>query len=169
MTELPWVAEARRHHGKRERTGANDHPLLDAGWASFGAQWLGGQPWCGLFVAHCLRSAGRLVVPFWFRARSWETTKMTKLDHPAYGCFVTFTRWGGGHVGFVVGVDARGNLMVYGGNQRNMVSVAPFNLKRVTGYYWPSASDGTRMKPAPFRYTLPVLDASSMQLSENEA
>lgn len=34
---------------------------------------------------------------------------MTKLDKPAYGCIVTFifTRQGGGHVGFVVGVDAK--------------------------------------------------------------
>jgi len=31
---------------------------------------------------------------------------MTKLDKPAYGCIVTFTRQGGGHVGFVVGVPS---------------------------------------------------------------
>lgn len=169
MTELAWIAEARRYIGKRELTGNNDHPLLDAGWTSFGAQWLGGQPWCGLFVAHCLRSAGRRVVPLWFRAKAWESDKMTKLDRPAYGCIVTFTRQGGGHVGFVVGRDARGNLMVLGGNQRNMVSVAPFAVPRVTGYFWPSHADGRKSRPATARYDLPVLDASRMMLSENEA
>ena len=49
--------------------------------------------WCGLFVGHCLGEAGRYVVKNWFRAREWDNAQlMTKLDKPAYGCIVTFTR-----------------------------------------------------------------------------
>ena len=40
-----------------------------------------------------------------------------RLTKPAYGCLVVFTRQGGGHVGFVVGKDKAGNLLVLGGNQ----------------------------------------------------
>lgn len=171
MTELPWISEARKYIGLREQTGKNDHPLLDKGWLSFGAKWLFGQPWCGLFVAHCLRSAGRYVVPLWFRARAWECDKMTRLDNPAYGCIVTFTRQGGGHVGFVVGIDNNGNLMVLGGNQSNAVSIAPFAVSRVTGYFWPSRVIGDSVQPShPLlnRYRLPVLQSNG-QVSTNEA
>jgi uncharacterized protein (TIGR02594 family) len=171
MTELPWISEARKHIGLREKTGKNDHELLDAGWLSFGQKWLFGQPWCGLFVAHCLRSAGRYVVPLWFRAKSWESDQMAKLQNPAYGCIVTFTRKGGGHVGFVVGVDALGNLMVLGGNQSNMVSISPFAVSRATGYYWPSRlinNLAQHSSPMITRYKLPVLKSNG-KVSTNEA
>ena len=98
---------------------------------------------------------------------------MTKLPEPAYGCIVTFTRDGGGHVGFVVGKDKHGNLMVLGGNQSNMVSIAPFQRSRVTGYYWPSTWDAktkTRAISAPLasRYDLPLLNSDG-RVSTNEA
>ena len=71
-----------------------------------------------------------------FRASAWADSQlMTKLYKPAYGCIVTFTRQGGGHVGFVVGKDTRGNLMVLGGSQGNAVSIAAFLSGRATGFY----------------------------------
>lgn len=170
-TELAWIAEGRKFIGLKEKSGKNDHPKLDAGWLSFGAEWLQGQAWCGLYVAHCLRASGRYVVPLWYRAKSWENENLTKLDKPAYGCIVTFTRAGGGHVGFVVGVDRQGNIMVLGGNQSNAVSIVPFAPSRVTGYYWASMLiDGKPVKsvPASHRYDLPLLNSSG-QVSINEA
>jgi uncharacterized protein (TIGR02594 family) len=170
MNELPWIAEARKYLGFKEVSGKNDHQLLNDGWLSFGQKWLYGQPWCGLFVAHFLRKTNRYVVPLWFRARSWESDSMTKLDKPAYGCIVTFNRDGGGHVGFVVGKDAQGNIMVLGGNQSNAVSIAPFALSRVTGYVWPSfLVDGkaVRSMPTATRYELPLLQSNG-HVSTNE-
>ena len=52
---------------------------------------------------------------------------MTKLNNPAYGCIVVFSRAGGGHVGFLVGKDKQGNLMILGGNQSNAVNIKPFD------------------------------------------
>ncbi|EBX3952627.1 TIGR02594 family protein, partial [Salmonella enterica subsp. enterica serovar Offa] len=61
-----------------------------------------------------------------------------ELKEPVYGCIVTFSRTGGGHVGFVVGKTESGNLMVLGGNQSDAVNIKAFKTDRVTGYRWPS-------------------------------
>lgn len=53
-----------------------------------------------------------------------------QLDRPVYGCVVVFSRDGGGHVGFVVGKDKAGNLLVLGGNQDDAVNVKSFPLSR---------------------------------------
>ncbi|WP_274584110.1 TIGR02594 family protein [Neisseria leonii] len=125
---------------------------------------------CGLYTGHVLGVSGRYVIKDWYRASAWNDAKtMTKLGAPAYGCLVTFTRTGGGHVGFVVGQDARGNLLVLGGNQSNRVSIAAFPRSRATGYYWPSIWDGkqaVKSVPAAFRYTLPTGAAA---ISKSEA
>lgn len=173
MTELAWIAEARKFIGLRENTGKNDHPKLDAGWVLYGEAWLKGQAWCGLFVKHCLHVTGRYTVPLWFRAKSWENNNMTKLDRPAYGCIAVISRQGGNHVMFVVGVDRRGNIMCLGGNQSNAVTIAPFSKERMNGatYWWPSLiKNGKTIKsvPATDRYNLPLLDSNG-KVSTNEA
>ena len=179
MTELTWIAEGRKHIGLREIKGAKHNPTLlkwlnDMGQYSneSKAWWHDDEtPWCGLFVGHCLGVTQRYVVKNWFRASAWADSQlMTKLDKPAYGCIVTFTRQGGGHVGFIVGRDTRGNLMVLGGNQSDAVSVAAFLPSRATGFYWPSKWTGKLIKSTPLsnRFVLPVLNANG-KLSCNEA
>lgn len=179
MKELSWISEARKYIGLREIKGVKHNPTILKWLDDMGkygtenkAWWRDDEtPWCGLFVGHCLGETGRYVVKNWFRAREWDNAQlMTKLDKPAYGCIVTFTRQGGGHVGFVVGVDAKNNLMVLGGNQGDEVKIAAFSRSRVTGYYWPSIWSGKAVKssPLPGRYALPVL-TSSGKLSTNEA
>ena len=180
LNELPWIEAARRFVGLREDTSPTKHnPQLLSMLERMGsfskesrAWWHDDEtPWCGLFVGYCLGIAGRFVVKEWFRARAWESPLLTQLDRPAYGCLVTFTRSGGGHVGFVVGRDSRGNLMVLGGNQSNAVSIAPFQKSRVTGYFWPSQYiNGQAVKSVPLdaRYTLPLLKSDG-KVSTNEA
>ena len=70
----------------------------------------------------------------WFRTRECDNAQLvTKLDKPAYGFIVTFTRQDGGHVNFfIVEKDAKDNLMVLGGNQRDEVKIAAFSRGRVT-------------------------------------
>lgn len=43
---------------------------------------------------------------------------------PELGCIVVFTRQGGGHVGFAVGRDKFGNLLILGGNQSDAMTIA---------------------------------------------
>src|SRR5690554_5877296 len=178
--ELPWVAEARKYIGLRENTSKTEYnPVIVKMLERMGAfsnesraWWREDEtPWCGLFVGFCLGVTGRFVVREWYRARAWESPQLTKLDRPAYGAIVTFTRDGGGHVGFIVGTDAKGNLMVLGGNQSNAVSIVPFAKSRVTGYFWPSFwRDGAAVKSLPLgeRYRLPLLQSNG-QVSKNEA
>lgn len=180
-TELPWIAEASRHIGLTEIPGKAAHNktllqwLADMGRYSAESRpwWQDDEtPWCGLFVGRMLGGAGRFVVPNWFRASAWnDPSAMHRLDKPAYGCIVTFTRKGGGHVGFVVGKDRAGNLLVLGGNQGNRVSIAAFAPSRVSGYWWPALWNAETRRPvpsvpAPERYVLPV---GSAALSRSEA
>lgn len=179
MSELAWIAEGRKFLGLREIKGSKHNQTLlrwlgDMGQYSHESKawWRDDEtPWCGLFVGHCLGVTNRYVVKNWFRASAWaDSLVMMRLDQPAYGCIVTFTRQGGGHVGFVVGKDTKGNLMVLGGNQGDAVSIAAFAMSRATGFYWPSKWVGKLVKsiPSATRYTLPVL-SSTGKLSTNEA
>lgn len=154
-----WIVEGEKFLGLKEVSGKNDHPLLNEGWLSFGLRWLFGQPWCGLFVAHCLREAGQFVPKHLYRAQAYLDYG-EKVDSPCYGCIVVFGRTGGGHVGFVVGKDTKGRLLVLGGNQGDKVSVAPFDVSRVLGYRIPYG----------YQPTLPLLTIQNYQASsENEA
>lgn len=179
MTELPWVLRARQYVGEAEIKGHRHNPIIigmldDMG--RFGnesrAWWREDEtPWCGLFVGWIMGMSDRFVVKEWYRAKEWASSHLTKLDAPAYGAIAVMDRSGGGHVGFVVGKDAKGNVMLIGGNQGDAVSIKPFARARITGYYWPSRwIDGEPMKSRPYagRHELPLL-ASNGQVSVNEA
>ena len=66
------------------------------------------------------------------------------------------SRTGGGHVGFVVGEDDKGNILLLGGNQGNRVSIASFPKTRITAYVWPAQTDGSLSVPMDSRYKLPL-------------
>ena len=164
--DLPWIAQARQHIGMAEIPGKQHNPTIQNWLRTLKAWWSDYEtPWCGTFVAYCCRMADRSVPKEWFRALSWVDAG-ERLTAPAYGCIVVFNRAGGGHVGFVVGRDREGNLMVLGGNQGNKVSIAKFAKDRVVAYVWPSNGSGN--KPAQDRYRLPVLAANGT-FSTNEA
>lgn len=119
--------------------------------------------WCAGFVGAMLVRAGLKIptnVPE--GARSYLTWGK-KLDKPANGCIVVFTRDGGGHVGFVVGKDENGNLLVLGGNQGDAVNVKAFSTSRVTGYRWPDEIS----LPTADDYNLPI--SSGHALSQRES
>ena len=181
MKKLPWIEALSAHIGLREIKGAKHEPVI-VGWLNAMGGYTGEEKawwredessWCALAVGHALGSTGRYVVKQWYRARAWaDPDKMTKLEKPAYGCIVVFSRQGGGHVGFVVGKDKVGRLMVLGGNQGDAVNVKPFGLDRVLGYYWPSSWIGggcVKSTPDPERYDLALRHANGVPSSTNEA
>ena len=150
MKELAWLAEARKHIGLKEIPGAKHNPIIQTWLKDLGVWWQDDEtPWCG----HCLKAGGRDIPKNWFRAKGYETYGLP-LKQPAYGCVATFTRQGGGHVGFVVGETEKGDLLIFSGNQSNGVNIAAFPKLRATSYHWPSKG-GQLLPPDPSRYTLP--------------
>lgn len=161
MSELGWIKEARRHIGLAEIPGKQHNPAIVNMGIRLGAWWKDDEtPWCGTFVAHCLRESDRAIPKHWYRAREYENYG-TVLAAPAYGCIAVMSRQGGGHVGFVVGeTKPGGDLLILGGNQGNKVSIARFPRSRITGYRWPSFANGAKSSPAAFRYNLPQGNAA---------
>lgn len=139
MSEPSWLAEARNHLGVREIPGVNHHPLIVQMWKTIKRGGIRDDetPWCAAFVGFCLERVG-IVSSRFESARSYLSWGR-RLDGPALGCVVVFTRDGGGHVGFLTGTTFDGRLLVLGGNQANEVNIRAFPLERVSGYRWPLA------------------------------
>jgi uncharacterized protein (TIGR02594 family) len=155
-----WVDEGRKYIGLKEIVGKGTNLTIQFWLSTLRAAWRDDEtPWCGLFVAFIMKSLGYPIPVHWYRALAWLSWGVD-IGTPCYGCIVIFTRIGGGHVGIVVGKTKDGRLMVLGGNQKNMVSIAPFDLERVAGYRMPI---GTFHRGA-----LPVLTTNDSS-SKNEA
>jgi uncharacterized protein (TIGR02594 family) len=159
--ELPWIAEARKNIGVKEIAGVKNESKILSWWRLIKRGGIKDDetPWCAAFVGGILETVGITSSRF-ESAKSYLTWGIT-LTSPIYGCIVVFTREGGGHVGFVVGKDESGRILVLGGNQGNEVSIRPFETTRVSGYRWPT----TIMVNA---QPLPLI-ASNAASSSNEA
>lgn len=155
-----WLTEAEKFIGLRETPGAASHPEIVQFWKDIkrGGIKDDATPWCAAFVGAMLERSG-------VRSSRFESARSyldwgQLLALPVPGCVVVFTREGGGHVGFAVGRDKAGNLLVLGGNQGDAVNVKAFPVSRVTGYRWPADLVVPAEPP-------PVLSAA--QFSEREA
>ncbi len=160
LSEVAWLAEARKHIGLQEIKGGKHHPEIVQFWKDIKRGGIKDDetPWCAAFVGAMLERVG-------VKSTRFESAKSyldwgQVLTQPVVGCIVIFTREGGGHVGFVLGQDAKGNLLVLGGNQGDEVNIRSFPVSRVTGYRWPID------RPIP-KEPLPTLSAA--QLSKTEA
>jgi uncharacterized protein (TIGR02594 family) len=165
MADPAWIAIARKYLGKSEIKGPHHDPHILQWWKNIGAPFKDDEtPWCGAFVGGVLFEAGIKPVSGGASARAWLKLP-AKLDRPAFGSVVVFYRGspesGQGHVGFVVGRDRAGNLMVLGGNQRDAVNIKPFSRSRVLGYRWPGNY------PRDDRFTLPLINSDG-RVSTNE-
>lgn len=164
MSEPSWLILARSFLGLAEIKGTKHNPVILKWWQLIGAKLFTDEdPWCAGFVGGVLEACG-IKSSKNAMARSYMKWG-TVLAQPVVGCVVIFSRPpnpASGHVGFVVGRNAKGNLMVLGGNQGDKVSIAAFDTARVVGYRWPSSH------PIPFYAPLPVL-TSDGKLSTNEA
>lgn len=159
MNDPRWLTIALEYLGKREIPGAPTAPFLTKMLRAVKAPWSDDEtPWCGTAVGAWMLEAGIEIPKNPWRALAWLGWGVT-LAAPIVGCVVVFTRKGGGHVGFVVGKDAAGNLLVLGGNQGDAVTIRAFPLSRVAGYRWPA--------PGPAVLTaLPVLTTTAFSTSE---
>lgn len=140
MGEPRWLAAARQQIGQRELSGRKHNPRILQWWTAIRAPFTDDEtPWCAGFVGGMLESVG-IKSSRSAAARSYEKWGVP-LKEPAIGAIVTFTRRGGGHVGFVVG-HSNSSVAVLGGNQGDAVNIRNFpkngNSLRVTSYRWPS-------------------------------
>ncbi|BBD98056.1 TIGR02594 family protein [Sphingobium amiense] len=164
-----WLLAARALLGTREAAGsANNSTIL--GWAKvLGVKVLGiiynadSVPWCGLFVAHCLRAGGVDLggMKVGVRAKAWATWgSALAADRLAPGAILVFEREGGGHVAFYVGEDAT-HYHVLGGNQGDAVTIMRLAKTRCVARRWPT---GVPVIGAPVK-----LSSSGAPVSRNEA
>ena len=144
-TDPAWLLAARKLLGTREAAGAANNVSI-LGWAKLlGLKVLGiaynadSVPWCGLFVAHCLKAAnvdlsGMKVA---VRAKAWATWGANLGPSVlAPGAVLVFDREGGGHVAFYVGEDPT-HYHVLGGNQGDCVSIMRLAKGRCIARRWP--------------------------------
>lgn len=172
--ELAWITEARKYLGLTEIKGSKHDKTIITWLERLKAWWRDDETaWCGVFIAHCLASAGMQRGKVNSRSKNWTGDKAppnhypynwygaieymkeggTKLNKPCYGCVAVKTRKGGGHVAFVVGQTHSGMLVCLGGNQNNKVSYALYRPTDFDAFMW----YGTTSSPASHRYDLPVL------------
>lgn len=165
--DTAWIAIARKYVGLQEKFGPQHDPHILKWWKNIGAPFQDDEtPWCGAFVGGVLFEAGVKPVAGGASAKAW-TKLPVKLptDRPAFGAVAIFNRPPNpahGHVGFIVGKDQRGNLMILGGNQGNRVSIKPFSRDRLHAIRWPGNY------PREERFNLPLL-TSDGRLSSDEA
>lgn len=165
MSDPVWLSTAKKYIGLKEIPGPKSNPIIVKWWEAIKAPFRDDlTSWCGGFVGGIMAESGLPVVKGAPAARSWLNYGKP-LAKPVLGCIVIFWRgnpkgWSG-HVGFVVGMDKAGNLMVLGGNQGDAVNIKPFGKARVLGYRWPGSD-------FPAQTSLPVL-RSDGKVSTNEA
>ena len=138
MTNPKWLEVAESLKGTKEIPGPKHNPKIISWLRNLNAWWSEDEtPWCGTFVAHCMKEANLPIPKLWFRAKAWEGYgSLLRRDRLSPGAILIFSRQGGGHVGFYVGEDA-GHYYVLGGNQSNEVNVMKLGKSRLTGSRWP--------------------------------
>ena len=170
LEEPQWLKVARSYLGLKEYKGNRHNPKILEWWSKIRMPFTDDEtPWCAGFVGGVLEECGirstRSAVARSYLWQNWDQ----RLKGPAVGAIVVF--WRGkrtgpnGHVGFVVGRDQHGNLMVLGGNQGNAVSIRPFDTGRVLSYHYPA---GHAVCGAIGLQELPIV-GSNGKLSNNES
>lgn len=129
------MVEAIRWIGTKEVVGPKNNPLIMNWVKELGVGHVfadEGVPWCGLFVAYCMKAAGRAYPTHFYRAKEWGVWDGLGLagGGQKFGDVLVFWRDGGGHVGFYVGED-KSAYHVLGGNQGDAVSVVRIAKQRL--------------------------------------
>lgn len=149
-----WLEIAYKYEGTREYPGAASNPVILYFWKLARLSGIKDDrvPWCSGFACAMMEEAG-IRSPRSDGARSWIDWGQVK-STPEVGDVVVLKRPGGFHVGFAVGRDTRGNVMLIGGNQGDKVCVAAFPADRILAIRRPigQASGG----PLPLMAAVPL-------------
>ena len=104
--------------------------------------YLGGNPtgrgslWCARFMNMVLQHTGH-------RGTGSDMANSfahygQRISGPQVGAIAVMGRRGGGHVGIITGIDARGNPIMISGNNGNRVREAPISRGRIYAYVMPN-------------------------------
>lgn len=105
-------------------------------------RYLGGNPtgrsslWCARFMNMVLQHTGH-------RGTGSDMANSfakygTRVSGPQVGAIAVMGRRGGGHVGIITGVDARGNPIMISGNSSHRVREVPVSRGRIYAYVMPT-------------------------------
>ncbi|AFC22889.1 peptidoglycan-binding lysin domain protein [Saprospira grandis str. Lewin] len=142
-----WISKAEGYKGKAETAKmVKDDPFVKMLFQELGTydEWAHKQTvktanWCAAFVSHCLKKSGQPALSYYDGGRAKKYLDYgRKIDKPAYGAIVVFSRSGGGHVGFVAG-QTDSHILTLGGNQGNKVCIKAYPKSKVQGYVVPSS------------------------------
>lgn len=155
------LLEALKLFGTKEVVGPTHNPVILAWAKELGLETVYRQdeiPWCGLFVAICVKHAGKDVVkdPLW--AANW--LHFGQACDPELGAIAVFSRDGGNHVAIIVGEDST-HYHVIGGNQKDSVCIMRLAKDRLRG-----CRASYQTKPANVRR---VTLAATGEVSKNES
>lgn len=139
MSDPAWLVRARTYIGTREIPGMRHEPKIVQWWKAIKRGGIKDDetPWCAAFVGAMLEGVG--IVSSRFESAKSYLNWGRAINQPVVGAIAVFTRDGGGHVGFVTGVNGRGELLILGGNQGNEVNIRAFSRERLSGLRWPMA------------------------------
>lgn len=157
-----WMRIAKSFTGLQEVRGPK-HSNIIIGWLEkLGAWWRNDEtPWCGVFVAYCMKEAKLPFPKMYMRAKAWaDYGSLLRRDRLTVGAILVFDRAGGGHVGFAVAQDAT-HYHVLGGNQSNSVNIMRIGKSRLIASRWP--------KGEPVIGSLPYIHNSKIPVSKSEA
>jgi uncharacterized protein (TIGR02594 family) len=104
--------------------------------------YLGGNPtsrrslWCARFMNMVLQQTG-------YRGTGSDMASSfarygQRVSGPEVGAIAVMGRRGGGHVGIITGIDAKGNPIMISGNNGNRVREAPVSRGRIYAYVMPT-------------------------------
>ena len=105
-------------------------------------RYLGGNPtgraslWCARFMNMVLAKTGHRGTGSDMAASF--ASYGHRVSGPQVGAIAVMGRRGGGHVGIITGVDARGNPIMISGNNGNRVKEAPISRGRIYAYVMPN-------------------------------
>ena len=106
-------------------------------------RYIGGNPtgrgslWCARFMNMVLQRSGYHGTGS-DMARSFASYGQ-RVSGPQVGAIAVMGRRGGGHVGIITGIDAKGNPIMISGNNGNRVREAPISRGRIYAYVMPTS------------------------------
>lgn len=134
-----WLDRAMFYIGEKEVKGLTHNPRIISWWEKIKAPFRDDESsWCAGFCGGVLEECG---IKSSRSAAARSYLRWGQEVDALVGSIVVLWRgqkegWQG-HVGFLVGRDPWGNLLILGGNQGDEVSIKPFPVHRVLSYRWP--------------------------------